>query len=106
MDFIHFVLQTLEIKALFSAITSTDEVKHGKPAPDIYLLTAKKLGIDPAECIAIEDATAGVHAAKKAGMKCIGYRGDPKSTQNLSKADLIIEDFRHIDLKTLLIPHS
>jgi mannitol-1-/sugar-/sorbitol-6-phosphatase len=49
-------------------LVSSDEVAHGKPAPDPYLLAAERLGIDPAECLVIEDAPSGIAAGRAAGM--------------------------------------
>jgi HAD superfamily hydrolase (TIGR01509 family) len=55
----------------FSAIASGDEVVHGKPAPDLYLLAAERLGVVPETCVALEDSEAGVEAASAAGMRVI-----------------------------------
>lgn len=52
----------------FSAVAGGDEVPHGKPSPDIYLLAAKRLGADPRRCIAFEDSGPGIRAAHAAGM--------------------------------------
>ena len=57
---------------LFDAITVTDEVKKSKSNPDIYLLAAKKLGVNPSECMVYEDIIAAVKGAKLAGMKVTG----------------------------------
>ena len=57
---------------LFDAITVTDEVKKSKSNPDIYLLAAKKLGVDPKDCMVFEDIIAAVEGAKLAGMKVTG----------------------------------
>lgn len=56
-------------------ICSAVEVTHGKPAPDLFLLAAARLGVDPARCIVIEDSEAGVRAAKAAGMRVVGFLG-------------------------------
>lgn len=56
-------------------ICSAVEVTHGKPAPDLFLLAAARLGVDPAQCIVIEDSEAGVRAAKSAGMRVVGFMG-------------------------------
>ena len=50
------------------ALATSDEYEHGKPAPDAFLLAAERLGVAPAECLVLEDATAGVEAGKAAGM--------------------------------------
>ena len=57
------------IKSSFDALTTSDEVKRGKPAPDVYLTTARKLGVRPNECLVIEDLPMGIRAGLNAGMK-------------------------------------
>lgn len=56
-------------------ICSAVEVDHGKPAPDLFLLAAARLGVPPAACIVIEDSTAGIRAAQAAGMRVVGFMG-------------------------------
>lgn len=98
--FITIVTKALAIDDLFDVVTSGVEVSHGKPAPDIFLLAAEKLKIEPRSCIVIEDAKSGTQAAKAAGMRCIGYL--PKhSKQDLSKADVIVDDLRKISWEML-----
>jgi beta-phosphoglucomutase len=67
-----FLLKAMEIEAYFDAVADPSQVKMGKPAPDIFLLAAQKLGVDPKNCVGIEDAFAGVEAIKSAGMKPVG----------------------------------
>lgn len=70
--YINKVLGTFDLKKYFKAIVSGDDTNgKSKPEPDIFLLTAKKINIDPKECLVIEDSNNGVIAAKNAGMKCI-----------------------------------
>lgn len=56
---------------LFDAVVSADDVGNGKPAPDVFLLAAKRLGLAPADCLVIEDAHVGIEAARRAGMKVL-----------------------------------
>ncbi|TAL15019.1 HAD family phosphatase [Patescibacteria group bacterium] len=93
---IKLFLNQLGLTDFFEVTVSGDDVKHGKPAPDCYLLAAKKLGVNPEDCVVIEDATFGVRAAKSAGMKCLGFAGLPHNDQDLSEADLIITDFHKL----------
>jgi beta-phosphoglucomutase-like phosphatase (HAD superfamily) len=60
-------LQQLDLLELFDVICSGDHVAHGKPAPDIYLLAAKKIGLPPGYCLAVEDSPAGILSAYRAG---------------------------------------
>jgi len=59
------------LHSYFEVIVTGDDVAHGKPAPDIFLEAARRLGVTPAECIVLEDSTAGIQAANAAGMRCI-----------------------------------
>jgi HAD superfamily hydrolase (TIGR01509 family) len=58
----------------FDEIVTGSEVERGKPAPDIYLLTAERLGVEPRSCLVFEDAPAGIQSAKNAGMVCWAVR--------------------------------
>ncbi len=74
-----------------------DHVKNKKPDPELFLLAAERMGIDPANCVVIEDAPNGVQAAKNAGAKCIAVTNST-SAANLSKADLVCDSLEQIDL--------
>lgn len=65
-------LNEVGVLGYFDAIVAGPEVENGKPAPDIFLLTAKKMGVDPNTCFVIEDSSNGVRAGYNAKMKCIG----------------------------------
>ncbi|MDS9467726.1 HAD family hydrolase [Paracoccus sp. MBLB3053] len=56
-------------------VYSATQVRNGKPAPDLFLLAASSLGVEPRDCVVIEDSPAGIHAARAAGMRCIGFLG-------------------------------
>jgi HAD superfamily hydrolase (TIGR01509 family) len=72
----------------FDAIATGDEVTP-KPAPDVYLLACARLGVDPADAVALEDSPLGVGAAKAAGMTCIGVPSNPH--EPLAKADYVVD---------------
>lgn len=75
----------------FDAVVSAEHLDGpGKPAPDIYERGAAELGVDPTDCTAIEDSTAGAHAASAAGMWTIGFRGDGDEA-DLSVADEVVD---------------
>ena len=104
---INIMLERFNLRQSFQAIVSADELEgEGKPSPAIYLLTAKRLGVHPTRCIAIEDSKNGVLSAKNAGMYCIGFRNGFNAEQDLSRADMIIHHFAELDWETLqsLIP--
>jgi len=77
-----------------------NEVKNKKPDPELFLLAAQRLGIEPANCVVIEDAPNGVQAAKSAGAKCIAVTNST-SAENLSEADLICNSLEQIDPDTV-----
>ena len=82
-------------------IFSAEEVVHGKPAPDLFLHAAKKMGADPARCAVIEDSRYGVEAARAAGMRAFGYTGGLTPRHWLEgPATTLFEDMR--DLPRLL----
>jgi HAD superfamily hydrolase (TIGR01509 family) len=90
---ISFFLKKFQMESLFGAIVSADDVNHGKPAPDIFLKTAEIIGTIPRNCVVIEDSSAGIQAAVKAKMKCIGFKNPNSGNQDLSGADMLVNDF-------------
>ena len=59
----------------FDAVVAGDEVTNPKPAPDVYLRSAERLGLDPAECVAVEDSPVGIESARAAGMRIVAIAG-------------------------------
>lgn len=105
-ELIYAVLRALGEEAYFDKIVSGDDMEKSKPAPDIFLSAAEKLGAAPEECVVIEDSENGVLAAKAAGMRVIGYINPTSGVQDLSRADMVIDDFRKLsynDLSEVLI---
>jgi beta-phosphoglucomutase family hydrolase len=100
-EVINLVIKKLNISDYFSAIVGGEEIKKGKPAPDIFLKAAKRLEEKPSDCIVVEDSKNGTLAAKAAGMKCIGFKNPNSGNQNLEKADLIIDNYDSLTVKTL-----
>ncbi|MET8645480.1 HAD family phosphatase [Streptomyces sp. NPDC004675] len=68
---IEAILSGTGLASRFTAYVSADEVAHGKPAPDVFIEAARRLGVSPADCVVLEDAAPGVAAAYAAGMRCI-----------------------------------
>ena len=64
-------LHAVGISGLFDPVITVDDVAHGKPAPDAYLLAAQRLGVDPAQCVAYEDSGSGMTSAREAGVGVI-----------------------------------
>ncbi len=80
------VLKHFDLEKYFHSITTSHEVINGKPAPDIFLLEAKRLGVKPSECLVLEDAPSGVEAGKRAGMKVFGVNPDNKMLKKLESS--------------------
>lgn len=92
-SWIEMVVERFDIKKYFKIIVSSEDVgERGKPAPDIYLFTAKKLGVDPQDCLVIEDSTNGILSAKAAGMTAVAYKSARNPSQKYDKADSVIDD--------------
>jgi beta-phosphoglucomutase family hydrolase len=100
MENIRLILRGLAIEDCFQAIVYGREVTEGKPSPQVFLLAARKLGIRPGNCMVIEDAVAGVAAAKKAGMKCVAVTNShPRNS--LKKADLVVDTLEKVSVSDL-----
>jgi beta-phosphoglucomutase len=88
------ILEILDLIGLFDAIVDGNDVSTAKPDPEVFLLAAEKLGVQPEECIVIEDAQAGIEAANKAGMTSIGI-GDATV---LHEADFILNNTNELTI--------
>ncbi len=96
------VLDRFGLRSAFEVVHSAEEEARGKPEPDVYLTAARKLGVDPGLCVALEDSPNGVVAAKAAGMKCIAVpelvlRNDPR----LARADAVVASLAEVDAELL-----
>ena len=89
-------MQMLGYEEYFDEIISSQFCKHGKPAPDVFLLAADKLGVRPENCLVVEDSRNGMIAAERAGMKWVGFCGAQIPT-DMSYAKDIFSDYRKIE---------
>lgn len=92
------MLMTFNLLKYFEVIVSGDEVEKGKPNPDIFLLTAEKLGRLPSECLVLEDSVNGVVAAKAAGMRVVGVNKVSKYYHDMKEAgaDEVFKSLREL----------
>jgi HAD superfamily hydrolase (TIGR01509 family) len=90
---IEAVLEALEVRPLFQVVLSSELVERGKPAPDVYLAVAERLGVAPGRCAAIEDSTNGLRAATAAGMRVVAVpnRAFPPDPTAVASADAVVE---------------
>lgn len=102
--YVEMVLGKLDVKKYILESTTGDEVEHGKPDPMIFLSTAKKLGMEPKDCLVIEDGKSGMIAAKRGGMACIGLVYDEKEYP----VDKRVSDLRQVSVSLIkeLISHN
>ena len=95
-------LETLNLVKYFDAVTSGDEVKNPKPAPDIFLFAAKQLGVPVDECIVIEDSTNGGKATKAAKMPCIWMHNPDSGDQEIPDAVLEITAWTQKNIEKIM----
>ena len=91
-ELIDAVLRRLELASVFEVSVSSEEVARGKPAPDVYLEAARRLGVPAERCVAVEDSASGIRAAHAAGMRVLAYpnRHYPPADEVLALADVTL----------------
>ncbi|HHW22867.1 MAG TPA: HAD family phosphatase [Clostridiaceae bacterium] len=100
--FAKYILKAVKASVFFDELVTADDILKSKPDPEIFLKAAQAIGVLPEECLVIEDAYFGIMAAKKAGMKCIGFRNPNSGNQDLSLADYVVSSLRDINLDEIL----
>jgi HAD superfamily hydrolase (TIGR01509 family) len=97
------VLDLAGIADCFSATVSSEEVPRGKPAPDVYLETARRLGVEPERCAAVEDSHAGIRSAKSAGMRVVAIPNAsyPPDDEALELADAVVRSLDDLTVSVL-----
>ena len=99
-ELIDTALELAGLSRFFGATVSSEEVARGKPAPDVYLEAARRLGVDPASCAAIEDSHGGIRSAKSAGMRVVAIPNPtyPPDDEALALADVVIRSLDELTL--------
>ena len=82
---VEVMTRVLGFSSAMAALVGAEDVARGKPEPDVFLVAAAKLGVPPDRCVVVEDADAGIEAARRAGMRCVGVGG-----ANLASADVAV----------------
>jgi HAD superfamily hydrolase (TIGR01509 family) len=97
-ELIDLALELLGVKQLFAVTVSSEEVARGKPAPDVYLEAARRLGVEPADAAAVEDSNNGILAAKAAGMRVLAIpnRHFPPGEEALAQADVVLDSLAEL----------
>ncbi len=91
------IIERTGLNSLFDVIVDGNMVTRAKPDPEVFLRGAAEMGLTPGSCVVLEDARAGIEAARAAGMRCVGV-GDP---DELTGADMVITDLSEITVKEL-----
>jgi HAD superfamily hydrolase (TIGR01509 family) len=103
-ELIDRVLEAGGIAGLFRATVSSEEVAHGKPAPDVYLAAARRLGVEPRACVAVEDSHNGIRSAKAAGMTCVAIPNPHFPPGDaLAEADLVLGSLNELTPRLLAL---
>ncbi len=92
------IIKQVGIEQYLDAIVDGHEIENSKPDPEVFLLAAKSVGVMPAQCIVVEDAIAGLEAARRAGMKALGIG----TRERLPNADIVVPDLAAISIDQLL----
>ncbi len=95
---VEFIYQKFDLGKYMEGYVDGMQVENGKPDPDIFLKALEKLGVAAEECLVIEDSEHGVNAAKAAGIEVVAFDRREEAEQNLSNADLIINEFNQQNL--------
>jgi beta-phosphoglucomutase len=90
LENIDFILDRFDLRRYFQVVVNGYQVAHAKPAPDIYLKAAERLGLEPAHCIVFEDSPVGIAAARAAGMQVVGIE---TTLDKLEDVDIHVKDF-------------
>lgn len=93
-----FIMDTFTLRKYFLVTLTADDIRKGKPDPEIYLKAAEMLHVQPVDCIVFEDSISGIKAGKAAGMKVIAI-ATTHTPKELTIADMVINNFREISVK-------
>jgi len=101
IDHIHLILENLDVKKYFDVIIGPDKNRRNKPHPDIFLDTANQLGVNPENCLVLEDSEIGIVAAHAAGMKVIAVPNEYTKAHNFSKADKVVNSLESVTMELI-----
>jgi beta-phosphoglucomutase len=97
-EIIDLILNKTNLRKYFQVIVSAEQAGKSKPEPDVFLLAAQKLGIQPANCLVVEDSENGIKAAQAAGMICVAYQGADSDPQKQKEADAVIRNYAQLEM--------
>jgi beta-phosphoglucomutase len=97
-EIIDLLLSKTDLKKYFAVIVSAQEAGKSKPEPAVFLLAARKLKVQPQDCLVIEDSANGIKAAQEAGMSCVAYQSPGVNPQNQKEADAVIKSYSQLEM--------
>jgi beta-phosphoglucomutase len=102
---LELILRLTGIERFFAAVIGMEETQRGKPDPQVFQVAAERLGVPAASCVVLEDAVAGVQAARAAGMKCVAVRfvgHHPEAALRRAGADLVVDSLERVNAQAVL----
>ncbi|HQG30358.1 MAG TPA: HAD family phosphatase [Deltaproteobacteria bacterium] len=99
---VDLILSRAGLTPFFETTVCGQDVSNGKPHPEIFLTAARRLGVEPCECLVIEDSPRGIAGAAAAGMRTVGFQNPNSGVQDLSRADLLIGSFSDADIDGII----
>jgi beta-phosphoglucomutase len=101
---VDLILEMTDSARFFDAISSAEDTQRGKPDPRVFLVAAEKLGVPPRHCVVMEDAVAGVEAARAGGMRCVGVTfvgHHPDEALRRAGADLVVKTLADVSVEAV-----
>lgn len=98
---VDIILDSLGLESYFGAVVSANDVQKHKPEPDLFLEAARRLKILPERCAVVEDASSGIEAARRGGMKSAGYFNGRNSLEEVAGANLVFRNFSELSYDTI-----
>lgn len=95
-EIIELILEKTGIRKYFQVVVSSQEAGKSKPEPDVFFLAAKRMGINPEDCLVVEDSSNGIKAVHAAGMSCVAYQGPGANPENQKEADIVVRSYAQL----------
>jgi beta-phosphoglucomutase len=97
---VQLAIDRLGISRSLSATVTGNDVKRGKPDPQVFLIAAERMKLPPARCVVVEDAPVGIEAAHRGGMPAIGLSSTGRTIEQLRSAELVVKSLRDLSVRT------
>jgi beta-phosphoglucomutase len=101
---LELILRLTGVERFFAAVVAMEDTQRGKPDPQVFLVAAQRLGVEPSRCVVFEDAVAGVQAARAGGMKCVAVRfvgHHPAEALQQAGADRVVRTLEEVDAESV-----